>query len=59
MSERHVLRRRLGEDFIDQLEFNEAWLKISKRVFYPESGFREWLHSLERRPVRARGEARP
>lgn len=30
------------------------WVKVSKRVYYPEAGFREWLKSIEQRPVRAR-----
>ena len=30
------------------------WLKIGRDVYYSESGFREWLQSIERRPARAR-----
>lgn len=30
------------------------WVKISRAVFYPEAGFREWLKSIEQRPARAR-----
>jgi hypothetical protein len=33
------------------------FVKINKRVWYPESGFRDWLLSLERHPVRAQKRA--
>ena len=28
------------------------WIKISRSIYYPEAGFREWLKSIERRSVR-------
>jgi hypothetical protein len=30
------------------------WVKLSRSVWYPEAGFRDWLKSIEQRPVRAR-----
>jgi len=30
------------------------FVKTSKQIWYPESGFREWLKAIERHPVRAR-----
>jgi hypothetical protein len=30
-----------------------AFVKINKRIFYPEAAFRDWLKAIERRPVRA------
>jgi hypothetical protein len=30
------------------------WLKMNRAVFYPKTGFREWLKAIEQRPVRAR-----
>jgi len=30
------------------------WVKLSRSVWYPEAGFRDWLKSMEQRPVRAR-----
>lgn len=30
------------------------WVKLSRSIWYPEAGFRDWLKSIERRPVRAR-----
>jgi hypothetical protein len=30
------------------------WLKASNKILYSAEGFREWLKSLERSPVRAR-----
>jgi hypothetical protein len=30
------------------------WLKISNQIFFSEEGFRDWLRSIEQRPVRAR-----
>lgn len=33
------------------------WAKLSKKIWYPEDGFREWLKSIEQRPVRARKRA--
>jgi hypothetical protein len=30
------------------------WVKLSRSIWYPEAGFRDWLKSIEQRPVRAR-----
>jgi hypothetical protein len=30
------------------------WVRINRAIFYPRDGFREWLRSIEQRPVRAR-----
>jgi hypothetical protein len=30
------------------------WIKVSNQIFYSEQGFRDWLKSIEQRPVRAR-----
>ncbi len=30
------------------------WVKLSRSSWYPEAGFRDWLKSIEQRPVRAR-----
>jgi hypothetical protein len=31
-----------------------TWIKIGKRVYYPNTGIPAWLKSLERKPVRSR-----
>jgi hypothetical protein len=30
------------------------YVTLDRRIYYPESGFREWLKAIEKRPVRAR-----
>jgi hypothetical protein len=29
------------------------WVKVGRDVYYPIDGFRDWLKSIERRPVRS------
>ncbi len=30
------------------------FVRIAKAIYYPKQGFRDWLKSIEQRPVRAR-----
>jgi len=30
------------------------YVTLDRRIYYPETGFREWLKAIEKRPVRAR-----
>jgi hypothetical protein len=49
---RRVTRRALRTE--RQRGDGPPWVKVNRQIYYPESGFREWLKSIEPRPVRIR-----
>jgi hypothetical protein len=50
-AERDVTRRCLSYE--RQRGKGPPYVKIGQRIYYPIEGFRAWLKSLERQPVRA------